>query len=281
MAAVVLATRNAHKLREFQRLLPDVELEPLPDEIELPPETGDTFGENALIKARAAAEATNRPAIADDSGIEAEALGGRPGRAVRPLRRRARHRRREPRQAARRGAARLRAALRLRGRLHRARRGPAHGRGDLRGPHGRGAPRRRRLRLRPRLRPRGRRRYPHDGGAVRRGEGPHLAPRTRRPGGGGMAAEPVSHGAGSRSRAAGLSIASNSALILLKIVAGAVTGSVAIVTEAIHSGTALLAWLVPSFSVRQPEPPADSSHRYGHEKFENVAAGVEGMLILV
>src|SRR3982751_3953410 len=78
-AAVVLATRNAHKLREFQRLLPDVELEPLPDKIELPPETGDTFEENALIKARAAAEATNRPAIADDSGIEAEALGGRPG----------------------------------------------------------------------------------------------------------------------------------------------------------------------------------------------------------
>ena len=78
-AAVVLATRNAHKLREFQRLLPDVELVPLPDEIELPPETGETFEENALIKARAAAEATNRPSIADDSGIEAEALGGRPG----------------------------------------------------------------------------------------------------------------------------------------------------------------------------------------------------------
>src|SRR3954454_20515594 len=79
MPAAVLATRNAHKLREFQRLLPDVELEPLPDEIELPPETGDTFEANALIKARAAAEATNRPAIADDSGIEAETLGGRPG----------------------------------------------------------------------------------------------------------------------------------------------------------------------------------------------------------
>jgi XTP/dITP diphosphohydrolase len=78
-AAVVLATRNAHKLREFRRLLPGTELEPLPDEVELPPETGETFEENALIKARAAAEATNRPAVADDSGIEAEALGGRPG----------------------------------------------------------------------------------------------------------------------------------------------------------------------------------------------------------
>jgi divalent metal cation (Fe/Co/Zn/Cd) transporter len=96
-----------------------------------------------------------------------------------------------------------------------------------------------------------------------------------------MAAEPVSHGAGSRSRAAGLSIVSNSALILLKIVAGAVTGSVAIVTEAIHSAIDLIASIVAYFSVRQAETPADSSHRYGHEKFENVAAGVEGMLILV
>jgi XTP/dITP diphosphohydrolase len=78
-ARLVLATRNAHKLREFQRLLPDAPLEPLPDAVELPPETGETFAENALIKARAAADATGAPAIADDSGIEAEALGGRPG----------------------------------------------------------------------------------------------------------------------------------------------------------------------------------------------------------
>jgi XTP/dITP diphosphohydrolase len=77
--AVVLATRNAHKLREFRRLLPGTPLESLPDEVELPPETGETFGENALIKARAAAEATGAPAIADDSGLEAEALQGRPG----------------------------------------------------------------------------------------------------------------------------------------------------------------------------------------------------------
>src|SRR5918997_6048305 len=77
--AVVLATRNAHKLREFSRLLPDVELQPLPDDVELPPETGETFAENALEKARAASAATGAPALADDSGIEAEALGGRPG----------------------------------------------------------------------------------------------------------------------------------------------------------------------------------------------------------
>jgi XTP/dITP diphosphohydrolase len=47
--------------------------------VELPPETGETFAENALGKARAAARATGRPAIADDSGIEAEALAGAPG----------------------------------------------------------------------------------------------------------------------------------------------------------------------------------------------------------
>jgi XTP/dITP diphosphohydrolase len=76
---LVLATRNAHKLREFARLLPTAELEPLPDGIAMPPEDGDTYAANALIKARAAAAATGRTAIADDSGIEAEALGGAPG----------------------------------------------------------------------------------------------------------------------------------------------------------------------------------------------------------
>lgn len=86
---------------------------------------------------------------------------------------------------------------------------------------------------------------------------------------------------GSRSRAAALSIASNSGLILLKVVAGALTGSVAILSEAIHSTIDLLASVIAFFSVRQAEEPADASHRYGHEKFENVAAGVEGVLILV
>jgi len=55
------------------------ELEPLPEEVQLPPETGTTFAQNALGKARAAAGATGRPAIADDSGIEAAALNGAPG----------------------------------------------------------------------------------------------------------------------------------------------------------------------------------------------------------
>jgi len=76
---LVLATRNPHKVREFARLLPGHEIEPLPPDVELPPETGDTFAANALPKARTAAQAAGRPAFADDSGIEAAALGGAPG----------------------------------------------------------------------------------------------------------------------------------------------------------------------------------------------------------
>jgi XTP/dITP diphosphohydrolase len=76
---LMLASRNAHKLSEFARLLAPHVVVPLPDHVELPPEDGDSFEANALIKARAAAEATGRPALADDSGITAVALGGRPG----------------------------------------------------------------------------------------------------------------------------------------------------------------------------------------------------------
>lgn len=77
----MLATRNQHKVREIGRLLAPGGLlvEPLPDDVVLPPEVGETFAANALPKARTAASATGRPAIADDSGIEAQALGGVPG----------------------------------------------------------------------------------------------------------------------------------------------------------------------------------------------------------
>ena len=84
-----------------------------------------------------------------------------------------------------------------------------------------------------------------------------------------------------RSRAARVSIVSNTGVILLKLVAGAVTGSVAIITEAVHSAVDLVASVIAYFSVRQAEEPADAQHRYGHEKFENVAAAAEGVLILV
>jgi XTP/dITP diphosphohydrolase len=78
---LLLATRNAHKLREFARLLKPagIDVSRLPEEVELPPEDGLTFVDNALPKARTAAVQTGRIAIADDSGIEAEALGGAPG----------------------------------------------------------------------------------------------------------------------------------------------------------------------------------------------------------
>jgi XTP/dITP diphosphohydrolase len=76
---LLLATRNDHKLREFARLLPAIAIDPLPDGLPSPVEDGDTYAANALIKARAAARATGRAAIADDSGIESAALDGAPG----------------------------------------------------------------------------------------------------------------------------------------------------------------------------------------------------------
>jgi len=76
---VIFATANKHKLREMRELLPELELKALPDGVELPPEEGDSFAVIALEKARAAHAASGEAAIGDDSGIEAMALGGRPG----------------------------------------------------------------------------------------------------------------------------------------------------------------------------------------------------------
>jgi XTP/dITP diphosphohydrolase len=76
---LIFATGNKHKLREMRELLSDIELEPLPGDVELPPEDGESFAAIALEKARAAHRATGKSAIADDSGIGAVALGGRPG----------------------------------------------------------------------------------------------------------------------------------------------------------------------------------------------------------
>jgi cation diffusion facilitator family transporter len=85
----------------------------------------------------------------------------------------------------------------------------------------------------------------------------------------------------SKTGAAGLSILSNSALIILKVIAGTVTGSVAMLTEALHSATDLIASIVAFFSVRAADLPADEMHPYGHEKIEDMAAAIEGVLILV
>lgn len=76
---LVLATRNAHKVAELAELLDEHELVALPARLGSPEETGETFADNALIKARAAAAGTGMPALADDSGVESAALSGRPG----------------------------------------------------------------------------------------------------------------------------------------------------------------------------------------------------------
>lgn len=84
-----------------------------------------------------------------------------------------------------------------------------------------------------------------------------------------------------KSGAAWLSVVSNCVLIVIKLAAGLLTGSIAILTEAIHSAIDLVASLIALFSVRKAEEPADRDHPYGHEKAENVAAGAEAMLILL
>jgi cation diffusion facilitator family transporter len=84
-----------------------------------------------------------------------------------------------------------------------------------------------------------------------------------------------------KTRAAAVSIASNAVLIAMKLVAGAITGSVAIITEAIHSSIDLVASVIAFFSVREADRPPDAEHPYGHGRIENLAAAIEGMLILV
>ena len=84
-----------------------------------------------------------------------------------------------------------------------------------------------------------------------------------------------------KTRAAAISIVSNSCLIVLKLAAGLVTGSVGILSDAIHSLMDLIASLIAWVSVRKSDAPADSSHRYGHEKLEDLAAGAQAFLLLV
>jgi cation diffusion facilitator family transporter len=93
--------------------------------------------------------------------------------------------------------------------------------------------------------------------------------------------EPAGGSRMTKPRAAAVSIASNSALIALKLAAAAITGSVAILSEALHSMIDLIASVVAFVSVRKADEPADVDHPYGHEKVENVGAAIEAMLILV
>lgn len=78
-----------------------------------------------------------------------------------------------------------------------------------------------------------------------------------------------------------LSILSNTFLIVIKIIAGILTGSISIISEAIHSGMDLLAAMLAFFSIRIASKPADEKHPYGHGKVENVAAVIEGGLIII
>src|SRR3954453_19056321 len=143
------------------------------------------------------------------------------------------------------------------------------------------AARRRGLRLRPGVRARRLRRRPHDGRAVAGREARDQPSRPCRPRVPRLAGGTNVTNDRRKTRAAALSIASNSLLIALKIVAGVVTGSVAILTEAAHSSIDLLASLIAFFSLRKAAEPADAEHPYGHAKLENLAAAIEGMLILV
>jgi cation diffusion facilitator family transporter len=96
-----------------------------------------------------------------------------------------------------------------------------------------------------------------------------------------MAAAGVTSSERRKTTAAALSIASNTVLIALKIVAGAITGSVAILTEALHSAIDLMASVIAYVSVRRSDRPPDRDHPFGHQKYENLAAAFEGVLILV
>lgn len=80
-------------------------------------------------------------------------------------------------------------------------------------------------------------------------------------------------------RAAVISVFSNSFLILIKVVVGIFTGSVSIISEAIHSGMDLVASFIAFFSVRISDKPADKDHPFGHGKFENVSGVIEALLI--
>jgi len=78
-----------------------------------------------------------------------------------------------------------------------------------------------------------------------------------------------------------LSVYSNTILVAFKIVVGVMMGSVAVISEGVHSGVDLLAALIARYSVKKSSEPADSDHRYGHGKFENLSGFVEGALIFV
>jgi len=87
--------------------------------------------------------------------------------------------------------------------------------------------------------------------------------------------------ANAKAKVAVLSVMSNTLLIILKIIAGILSGSVSIISEAIHSGMDLVAAIIAFFSVRLSDVPADEDHPYGHGKIESISGVIEGLLIFV
>lgn len=81
--------------------------------------------------------------------------------------------------------------------------------------------------------------------------------------------------------AAGLSIVSNTTIIILKLIAGFISGSISVISEAIHSMSDLLASCLTFFSVIKSAQPADSDHPYGHGKYEDMSGFLEGILIVL
>jgi cation diffusion facilitator family transporter len=82
-------------------------------------------------------------------------------------------------------------------------------------------------------------------------------------------------------RVAALSVLSNTTLVVMKLMAGLMIGSVSIISEAIHSGVDLLAAIIALFSVKTSSIPADSEHPFGHGKIENISGTIEALLIFV
>src|SRR5674476_282935 len=84
-----------------------------------------------------------------------------------------------------------------------------------------------------------------------------------------------------KTAAASISVMSNTSLVIMKFVAGIMSGSVSVISEAIHSMMDLLAAVIAFFAVRISDNPADEEHPYGHGKFENVSGVIEALLIFI
>jgi len=84
-----------------------------------------------------------------------------------------------------------------------------------------------------------------------------------------------------KTKIARLSVASNSLLIVMKLIVGIISGSVSIISEAIHSSMDLIAAIIAFFAVKVSDTPPDEKHPYGHGKIENISGVIEGVLILV